>query len=448
MSEGRTSVEQERIKVLIVDDIGETRENLRKLLSFDPGIEVVGAAASGPEGIEMAKEFLPHIVLMDINMPDMDGIAATEALLQEVPNAQVVIVSVQGETDYVRRAMLAGARDFLTKPPSGDELMSTIRRVHEKGRSRREMVPAEATADGQRKQKAAPKEDARGDVIAVFGPKGGVGCTTIAVNLAIAMQEMAGDGGKVALIDTSLQFGDVGVMLNLRANRSIADLADEILEVDSDLLSSVMTAHGSGIKVLLAPPHPEAAESLISGTAGERAGGDRKLKRILEVAKREFNTVVVDTWSWLDDNALTVFDVASLIVLVVDPSIPAIKSARLLLEVAGKLDYPMAKIALIVNGAGKRSLVRREQIEQALIPVMAEIPVDEQAAEEAANRGVPLLMRDRSRPICQSLMELASKIQERLAVPEEAEDTEEAIPSALKGSGGTGLLRLRKVFEK
>ena len=448
MTEGLTSVEQERIKVLIVDDIGETRENLRKLLSFDPGIEVVGAAASGPEGIEMAKEFLPHIVLMDINMPDMDGIAATEALLQEVPSSQVVIVSVQGETDYVRRAMLAGARDFLTKPPSGDELMSTIRRVHEKGQSRRGMVPAEAPTAAERAQKAAPKEDAHGDVIAVFGPKGGVGCTTIAVNLAIAMQEMAGDGGKVALIDTSLQFGDVGVMLNLRANRSIADLADEILDVDSDLLSSVMTAHGSGIKVLLAPPHPEAAEGLIFGAPAERGAGDRKLKQILEVAKRDFHTVIVDTWSWLDDNTLTVFDAASLIVLVVDASIPAIKSARLLLEVAGKLDYPMAKIALVVNGSGKRSPVRRDQIEQALIPVMAEVPTDEQSAEEAANRGVPLLMRDKSRPICQSIVDLASKVQDRLKEPEETEEGEEAIPSVLKASGGTGLLRLRKVFEK
>jgi pilus assembly protein CpaE len=445
-------VEQERIKVLIVDDIGETRENLRKLLSFDPGIEVVGAAGSGPEGIEMAKEFLPHIVLMDINMPDMDGIAATEALLQEVPSAQVVIVSVQGETDYVRRAMLAGARDFLTKPPSGDELMGTIRRVHEKGQARRQVAPPQAPAGAQRVREEAPKEDLNGDLIAVFGPKGGVGCTTVAVNLAIALQETAGDAGKVALVDASLQFGDVGVMLNLRANRSIADLADDVIDEDSDLLSSVVTAHGSGIKVLLAPPHPEAAEALISGSSAvgsERAGGSRRLRQILEVAKRDFNTVVVDTWSWLDDNTLTVFDEASLIVLVVDTSIPAIKSARLFLEVAGKLDYSMAKIALVVNGSGRRSPVRPEQIEQALIPVTAEIPLDEQAAEEAANRGVPLLVRDRSRPICQSLLELAGKVQDKLVQPEETEeDKEEAIPSVLKGSGGTGLLRLRKVFEK
>ncbi len=98
----------ERIRVLITDDIAETRENLRKLLSFDTGIEVVGAAASGAEGIELAKEYNPHVILMDINMPGMDGITATEKILKEVPTAQVVMLSVQGETDYLRRAVLAG----------------------------------------------------------------------------------------------------------------------------------------------------------------------------------------------------------------------------------------------------------------------------------------------------------------------------------------------------
>ena len=131
---------KEQILILIVDDVAETRENLRKLLSFAPDIQVVGAAASGEEAIEMAKQFQPHIVLMDINMPGMDGITATEIILQAVPMTQVVVLSVQGESDYLRRAMLAGARDFLTKPPSGDELMGTIRQVYETGKKRAAVV--------------------------------------------------------------------------------------------------------------------------------------------------------------------------------------------------------------------------------------------------------------------------------------------------------------------
>jgi len=440
----------ERIRVLIVDDIAETRENLRKLLSFDIGIEIVGLAASGQEGIDLAREFQPHIVLMDINMPGMDGISATEVLLREVPTAQVVILSVQGETDYVRRAMMAGARDFLTKPPSGDELMSTIHRVYEKGKDRARMMPfvsptalaaASAVASGKRRG---------GEVVAVFGPKGGVGCTTVAVNLAIALQQAAGGDCKVGLMDTNLQFGDVGVMLNLRASRSIADLASQAEEVDSDLLSSVLTPHSSGIKVLLAPPHPEAAEGLLNSALDGETGGGSRLGTIIKLMREEFDIVVVDTWSWVDETTLTVFDAASMIVLVVMPNIPSIKNARLFLEVAYKLDYPTDSIALVVNGVNRRMGIRTEQIEQAMIPVAAQIPLDEQTALAAVNRGVPFIMRDRSQSISQGILSLAEYVRDRLMATEEGRGEEQAREeaAAVMGSGGTGLLRLKQVFER
>src|SRR5260221_14008139 len=112
------------IRVLIVDDFAETRENIRKLLQFEPDIDVVGMARSGREGIQLAKETQPNVVLMDINMPDMDGIQATEIISKEVPIAQIVIVSLQTDTNYRRRAMLAGAPAFLPKPPPPAELIN------------------------------------------------------------------------------------------------------------------------------------------------------------------------------------------------------------------------------------------------------------------------------------------------------------------------------------
>lgn len=432
----------EKIRVLLIDDVAETRENLRKLLSFAADMEVVGAAASGPEGIEMVKETRPHIVLMDINMPGMDGITATEAILQEVPTTQVVILSVQGESDYLRRAMLAGARDFLTKPPSGDELMSTIRQVYETGKKRAAMMaPArESTSAEQEVDKGKGLREGR--VIAVFSPKGGVGCTTVAVNTSIALQQILGSGERIALIDASFQFGDVGVMLNMSANRSIADLADQAAELDSDMLSSVLSPHGSGVKVLLAPPHPEAAEGLRQGSGGE--GGRSTFARILDLMRREFDIILVDMGSVIDDVALTVFDAAALIVLVVRPDVPSVKSARLFLEVARKLNYPTEEVALVVNGVDRRLGIRVEQIEQALAPLAAQLPVDEQTALEAANRGTPFMVRDRTRPLSQGILQVAEHIRGRLLQPEEEEGEEEG---AKKGTvPGTGRLRLGRFF--
>jgi len=84
----QTENKKNTIKVLIVDDIPETRDNLKKLLAFEPDIDVIGTAGTGREGLELAQEFNPDIILMDINMPDMDGIAATEAIRKAAPFGQ------------------------------------------------------------------------------------------------------------------------------------------------------------------------------------------------------------------------------------------------------------------------------------------------------------------------------------------------------------------------
>ncbi len=100
-------------RVLIVDDITETRESIKRMLQFDQSIEVVGSARSGREAIEQAQKLKPDAILMDINMPDMDGITATESIRRKVPFAQIIIISVQNDPDYMRRAMRVGAFDFL-----------------------------------------------------------------------------------------------------------------------------------------------------------------------------------------------------------------------------------------------------------------------------------------------------------------------------------------------
>ena len=422
----------DRIRVLIVDDIAETRENLRKLLSFAPDIEVVGAASSGEEGIELAKQFQPHIILMDINMPGMDGIAATEVILQAVPMTQVVVLSVQGESDYLRRAMLAGARDFLTKPPSGDELMGTIRQVYETGKKRAAvMMPVQQTTTTTKKIEV--EEGQRdGKIVTVYSPKGGVGCTTIAVNLAIALRDRLGPASTVGLMDANFQFGDVGVMLNLPGSRSIADLAVQFEDLDRDMLSSAVSPHGSGIKALLAPPHPEAAEVLMSPSTNEGTDSAGMLRVILQLMRREFDIVIADTWSWVDDVLLTVLDNSMMIVLVVTPDIPSIKDTRLFLEVAEKLSYSREDMALVVNRVDRQG-IRTDQIAQALLPVAVEIPEDSQALSAAANRGIPLMMRDQNRPVTQSIIELADYLLEHLQeTGEESEVDEDAEAGGLR----------------
>ena len=93
----------DKIRVLIVDDVATTRENIVKLMQFHPGIEAVGQAKNGEEALFQAKALRPDVVLMDINMPGMDGITATERLTVEVPGTTIIIMSVQSEQEYLRK---------------------------------------------------------------------------------------------------------------------------------------------------------------------------------------------------------------------------------------------------------------------------------------------------------------------------------------------------------
>ena len=390
---------ESKIRVLIVDDIPETRENVRKLLYFEKDIEVVGAAANGTEGIQMAQSMRPDIVLMDINMPDIDGITATESITQSVPDVQIVMMSVQGETDYLRRSMLAGAREFLVKPFSADELVASIRRVYHL-KPKIAPVPAEILRPHRESTVRNPlAELARqdGEIVSVYSPKGGTGCSTIATNLALALNN--GDT-RAAVVDGDLQFGDISVLLNLQPNRTISDLISHIDALDMDFLADVMLTHPSGVKALLAPPRPDIAEMV-------RA---EDMRDILKNLRLLFDYTVVDTASYLDDVLLTVLEVSDWIILVCTPEIPAIKNVRLILEALDALDY-LGKTRLVVNMMERKDGITEKDISNHIkLPVFVTIPRENGTVTAAANQGIPIIVSNQKSPVSRSIAKLAELI--------------------------------------
>ncbi len=416
------------IKVLIVDDIPETRENLKKLLAFEADIEVIGTASTGREGLDMAKELLPDIILMDINMPDMDGIAATEAINKVVPTASVVMMSVQSESDYLRRALQAGARDFLTKPISGEELYATIRSVYDR-RPAVVAAPVPAPTSGGKIPISTQKQ---AHVIVVYSPQGGAGKTTVATNVAAAL--MRADT-KVLLMDCDLQFGDVGVFLNLQSQRNLIDLVESVDDLDMDLVENVMMSHDSGLKVLLGPPRPEEAEDLAPD----------KIAQLVEKLRGVFDFIIVDMSSKLDDLAIAMFDLADRILLVLNPTLPSVKNLRIIFNLMDALQYPEGKSLVVIN----RVTPELERV-KAAIPVAAiesalkrkaaaVIALDERRVLSAINRGVTVIARDRSLPPAKDLIALAEAVRTSVATEEIAP---EQSPEASRSQSGSRLSRL------
>jgi pilus assembly protein CpaE len=400
----------EKIRVLIVDDVSETRENVRKLLQFESDVDVAGVARTGKEAIQISQELNPDVVLMDINMPDMDGIAATEAIRSKQPAVQVVILSVQSDQNYMRRAMLVGARDFLTKPPMGDELISAIRRAGEMARIEKsksaqfQSAPASINTGG-----LVGFGGTRGKIVTVYSPKGGTGCTTLAVNLALTLNN---PDTRVALVDGNLQFGDVAVFLNEQGKNTVLDLAPRADELDPEIVEEVMVKYAaSGLHILAAPSRPEYAEKISSG----------QFSKLLEYLSRLYAYVVVDTAPLLTDVTLATIDISDLIVLVSTQDIPAIKNCRLFLDLLQTLGIERERVLFIMNRYDKRINITPERVAENLKQEVAlVIPLDEQTATKSVNRGVPFVLDNKNQPIARGIFSLAESIRRRVAVQEAA----------------------------
>jgi pilus assembly protein CpaE len=398
----------EKIRVMIVDDVSETRENVRKLLQFESDVDVVGVARTGKEAIQLSQDFNPDVILMDINMPDMDGISATEAIRAKQPAVQVIILSVQGDQNYMRRAMLAGARDFLTKPPMGDELISAIRRAGSMAQSERsknaqvQVAPVSGNL-GSVIAYGGPK----GKIVTIYSPKGGTGCTTLAVNLALTLNN---EDTRVALVDGNLQFGDVAVFINEQGKNTIVDLAPRAEELDPEIVEEVMLKHAaSGLHVLAAPSRPEYAERVSSN----------QFMKVLEYLRQMYAYVIVDTAALLTDVTLAAIDVSDLIVLVTTQDIPSIKNCRLFLDLLQTLGVERERILFVMNRFDKRINITPDRVAENLKQeVVSVIPFDEQTATKAVNRGIPFVLDNKNQPAARGVFSLAESIRARMAAQE------------------------------
>ncbi|MBI5669019.1 MAG: response regulator [Chloroflexi bacterium] len=434
---GSPQAEGEVITILLVDDIPEARENIKKLLAFEPDLRVVGSVGTGREGVAMAKELKPNIIIMDINMPDMDGIQATSLITESVPTAAVIMMSVQNDPDYLRRAMLAGARNFLTKPISPDELYNTIRTVYAQHKVVAQRFRDTPVVENVRSVvQAEGTENRSGHVIVVYSPQGGVGVTTIATNVASALMK---EGVRVLLVDSDLQFGDVGVLLNIQSQSTMVDLVDNIHDLDTELFDSIVFTHDSGLKVLMGPARPEFAEVI-------EQDNPTAVAQMLEKISGNYDFIVVDTSHALDETVLSLFDLAAKIVLVGMPTLACVKNMRFVLDLFDQLNYAPDKTMLVLNRVPddrnrQKFLIPTEKIARFLKrPIELEIPADEMTALEAMSKGVPIVARrDKSRSPIKELMGLADMLHTRLEGAQEEELAESPADKAKQRKPGLGL---------
>ncbi len=300
----------------------------------------------------------------------------------------------------------------------------------------RRKAASRATGETRCKSAAVPQQPAiassQGRVVCIFSPKGGVGRTTVATNVAIALRMLTAK--RVALVDFHLLFGDIGIMLNLPTRRTISDLIPNIQALDQDLLETVLVEHGSGVRVLLAPPRPELAE-LISAD---------HLRTVLNVFKAHYDYIVVDTFASFEDTMLTVFDLSDILLLLTTLEMPAIKNTKLFLEVAEALHYPQEKLLLVLNRADSTGGIQVEDIQQNIhFKVSADIVSSGQLMTMAVNQGVPVVMSHPESAVAKDLFNLSKLVLTEADAAELQKKATEVTEASRESKSGRGLGKLR-----
>jgi pilus assembly protein CpaE len=409
-----------KIRVLIVDDIAESRDNVAKLLRFEPDVEIVGMADSGEQAIELAAQLDPQIILMDVNMPGMDGITATSRIHQRQPNTAVIMMSVQNEADFLRRAMMAGAREFLSKPFSLDELIDSIRHVNQVAQQTRRTVP---DAGPVVYTPAGPVRNRKATIISVFSLKGGVGRSTTVANLAIAIRNQNPDK-EVAVIDGNLLHGDQSVILNATEQKSIADVMRNLSNLDRDLVTDILITHSSGIKLLAAPPDAQ---------SGEQITGEH-MRQVLQHLTTMFDYIIVDTRPSFDEVTLTLLDHSDKILLMLNLELTAIKGAKQYLELGDLLGYDSERIALVVNRSTLQAGIPVDDVGNSLKgTILARLPDEPLPVMRSINEGVPIIQSSPMSALSQEFNRLASVLSKQVL---ETSDGEEPVLAATKEKGG------------
>lgn len=230
----------------------------------------------------------------------------------------------------------------------------------------------------------------------VFSPKGGAGCTTIAINLAIALRQLIKE--PVLLVDGKPMFGHVALMLNIRTNNSITDLVSHAGMLDRQLINQVVVEHASGIKVLPCPKGATEAQ-------GIRV---EDLYRVLTELQATFKSVIIDGGNYLHENIITYMDASEKIILVVNPNLASVRDARQFIDICQMLSYPAEKILLVLNNSGHKTDIRRAEIENVLKrKIICEIQTDEKLFVSSLNEGVPAIIKNPRHPASKAMKKLA-----------------------------------------
>jgi pilus assembly protein CpaE len=318
------------------------------------------------------------LVIIPVEGVTPSQLVALEREIRRDTNTSVIATAPSAESDLIVRSMRAGVHEFLVYPPKPEELAGSVERLMRRSRNDAE----------------------RGELIAVYSGKGGLGSTSIAVNIAQAFGAMRSDA-RVSLVDLVVTGGDVRVFLNLKPAYDLSHLIAKGSQIDAELLNSLLTPCPGGVWALPTGDSPEDEELFDSAAVGA----------ILNLLRTHFSVTVVDCEHHLSEATLTALDAADRIVLVTHLSVPALRSTQRTLAVCKRLGYDDSKLCVVVNRYQSGDVLPVKDAEDLLqTSVYWKLPNDYRLSAAALTKGVPVSLEEPASKLARSYADLAKKL--------------------------------------
>jgi pilus assembly protein CpaE len=369
-------------KVIVIDQDPSSRAETQRMLAL-AGFAVMGAAGFGMEAITLAKETDPQVIVTSLEEPIARSLQTIESVADVLPTVPIIAYSTISDPNTIRRAMQIGINDYLVMPLKEEDLSRSIFTVLAQEERRQQRLTGEVEAQGF------------GTVLTIFGAKGGIGKTTIATNVAAALVQKTGQS--VVLVDLDTRFGDVAILMDVPADRSIADLAMPDEQIDREAVQSCVYNHSSGVEILPAPIRPSEWQSIHPG----------HIEKTVAVLAATHDYVVLDTPGTFNDIVSRALEMSTIVLLIATMDLASLKDTILALEMLRSWSFPAEKVKVVVNHTNESHTDARVDIRRILgKDVFWSIPYDRNISQ-ATQLGMPIVVAKPKSKASESFTELA-----------------------------------------
>ncbi|HET6420654.1 MAG TPA: AAA family ATPase [Geobacteraceae bacterium] len=371
------------ISLVIIDSDRSSRDAFAAVLKpFADTIRIDGSVAEFGEGLRIIQKSNPNVVIIEVS-DVQKGVDEITFITSRFPRTSVIVSSEEKSSEGILKLMRAGAVEYLLRPIDEEELRQALQKV------------------GRFWFSEVPDEKARGKVIAVYYPTGGVGTTTVAVNLAAVLAE---NGTNVALVDLNLYSGDISTFLDVNPTYTLSSVTSNIARLDANFLMSVMTRHSSGPYILTEPTEVDESISVTP----------EQVSRVLEFLKGIFSYVVVDCGGQLAGCTMAIFEHADQILFTTVLSLPAIKNAKRYLYALERRGFYKDRVKLVVNRHLPKADIQIRDAEKVLgYPVYQSIPNEYAEIITSINKGIPIVKLLPRSNVSRAIVNLAGMLKQQ-----------------------------------